>query len=915
MLSEKVQFDLHNAESYFEEHLGAGDYYEEGNAVKGEWVGEGCKRLNLPRQVEKNAFLGLCHNEHPISGERLTVRMREGRRVFTDFTFSPPKSVSIVALVGGDSRIVEAHRKAVKEALREMEKLCAARVRAGLKVWSDGERRTGNAVCAIFEHDTSRALDPQLHTHCIVFNCTYDPVEERWKALSNGLILQDKRFITEVYRNRLAHGLKIIGYELEQGSNGFEIRRISQELIDLFSKRHEEIDAKTDELLRTRPDKNGKNLNEIRDNIAHEHRSRKIRDVSRSALRELWNDQLRDQDREALRAVRSGLRRRIEDSSAPVTEEAALQYAIEHLFERRSVVRERELWAEALLHGRGDLDFEKLKAFSRQREFLRLETGEVTIREVLQQERDIVRMARDCRGRWEPLNGNYTPEAGSLTAEQRDAVEYLLKSKDGVLLFRGGAGTGKSFALREVKRGLDAVGHRTVVLAPQRKQVNELQNDGLGEAETLASFLQKGSLPDRSVLLVDEAGLIGVRQMHRLLSLARESGSRVILSGDTRQHSSVEAGDALRTIEKYSGLKFAGLSEIKRQREWALKRQYRLAIREISAGKVRKGFERLVRAGAVHEIETAERYGALVEAYLESKQEGKSCLVVSPTWREIELVTQRIRRGLKDHGCLGQAEQIVDAYETLNLTNAQKSASGRFYEADAPLVFNRKVGAVNKNDVAAYVGHVNGDVVVATEGRRIQVIRKKDVEKFTVMRKRPLALAPGDRLLIQANGTSHDGLPLTNGELVTVTQALRDGRIKLEDGRVIGSNFRQFTYGYAVTSHSCQGLTVDRVLIAMDAQSKPAISQKQFYVSASRGRESVAVFTDNLAALRENIQRSGERKTALELLSEKMGERPEFVKRISNRPLDAIRTVAGIVARRVERMRALKRTQAIRESL
>ena len=183
MLSPKTQTNLANAKGYFEEHLCAGDYYAENGCVQGVWIGTGAVLLGLSGPVTKDAFLALCENRHPSSGGRLTQRQKTtrrdkysggdtaNRRVFFDFTISPPKSVSIAALVADDKRIVAAHRDAVNAAVGELETFAATRLRCRGEA---RDRSTGNIVAALFEHETSRALDPHLHTHCIVFNATHD---------------------------------------------------------------------------------------------------------------------------------------------------------------------------------------------------------------------------------------------------------------------------------------------------------------------------------------------------------------------------------------------------------------------------------------------------------------------------------------------------------------------------------------------------------------------------------------------------------------------------------------------------------------------------------------------------------------------------------------------------------------------
>ena len=150
--------------------------------------------------------------------------------------------MSIAALVAQDSRIVEAHEQAVMVALNQLQAFASTRVR---KNGQCTDRTTGNIVAAVFRHDTSRALDPHLHTHCIVFNATFDPVEGRWKALQNHDMLMAHKFIENVYYHELSRALRQFGYGIENKRRGdFEIKGVSPALIEKFSKRHQEIDRK-----------------------------------------------------------------------------------------------------------------------------------------------------------------------------------------------------------------------------------------------------------------------------------------------------------------------------------------------------------------------------------------------------------------------------------------------------------------------------------------------------------------------------------------------------------------------------------------------------------------------------------------------------------------------------------------------
>src|SRR5437764_214573 len=227
----KTQCKIQNAREYFAEHLCVGDYYNEGQRVSGEWIGAGAERLGLSGKVRADDFLRLCENQNPSTGEKLTQRLNTtraagdksvaNRRIFYDFTFSPAKSVSSAGLMGGDERILEAHERAVRSALREFEVFAATRIRTG---GAQNDRMTGNVVSALFTHDTSRALDPHLHTHCIVFNATFDPVEGRWKALQNYELLRARKFAENAYYHELARELRSFGYRIRNRARGdFEI--------------------------------------------------------------------------------------------------------------------------------------------------------------------------------------------------------------------------------------------------------------------------------------------------------------------------------------------------------------------------------------------------------------------------------------------------------------------------------------------------------------------------------------------------------------------------------------------------------------------------------------------------------------------------------------------------------------------
>jgi ATP-dependent exoDNAse (exonuclease V) alpha subunit len=235
---------------------------------------------------------------------------------------------------------------------------------------------------------------------------------------------------------------------------------------------------------------------------------------------------------------------------------------------------------------------------------------------------------------------------------------------------------------------------------------------------------------------------------------------------------------------------------------------------------------------------------------------------VSQTWSEIHKVNEAVRALLQARGLIGGNEHAVVSLERVDLTNAQK-LEGRFYTANTVLVFNRDCGRFRKGDTAQMVAMTDTGIFVEAE-QKIGTIATRQLDHVTVCRKREMVLVPGDRLQLKANGQASDGRRVANGELVTVDRVESDGRILLRDGRALGSDYRQFMRGYAVTSYASQGKTVDYVLFS-DSAVKAATNRQQWYVTISRGRRGIKIFTSDPRQLRESAARSGDRELALDL--------------------------------------------------
>jgi len=890
MLSPKTQTNLKNAKGYFEEHLRVGDYYAENERVQGEWIGAGAARLGLEGKVDKDDFLALCENKHPTSGHRLTQRRNsvrrngsdEGemanRRVFYDFTFSPPKSVSIAAFVADDTRIAAAHAGAVKVALLELERFAATRVRDAAQ---HSDRLTNNIVAALFEHNTSRALDPHLHTHCVVFNATHDGCDHRWKALQNYQMLGAQKYVENVYYHELARALRGFGYTIVNSARGdFEIGEVSSEIRQRFSKRHQQIDEVTRVFLAAHPEKRERNQSKIREYIALETRARKTREPGAVALRKHWTEQLTPSELESLRIsepVLEGIRQE------PSVAEAVL-WAEEHLFERHAVVQEHELWRHALAFARGSsFSAADLRRETTSRPYIRTEE-KVAHREALAREWAIVEAAREGIGRYAPL-ARPAEEDIELASDQGKALNFIFGSTSFITLFRGGAGTGKSFVLKRVQRALEQSGSPFVILAPQRQQTIDLMRDGLLNTQTVSECLQKESIPTGAVVIVDEAGQIGGRQMLDLVRLVQKKDGRLILSGDTRQHGPVEASDALRAIERYSGLRAAELNEIRRQdsargrgkEERQRIQRYREAVKAAAEGDLEMSFARLEELGAVIECGSEEQRQKLSDAYIEICERGESAIVVSQTRAEVQSINENIRKRLRERKKLFGDECEVTSLQRVDLTLAQMR-DPRHYPLDSVLVFNQNFRGIRRGQQGGLVGITESGMALEIEGR-VHRLPLSQLGRLTVCRAQALPLCAGDKLQLKANGTALDSRKLANGEVVAIASVDSGGRIVLDDGRTLPGNYRQFQRGYAVTSYGSQGKTVDHVLFG-DSGVRAASNNQQWYVTISRGRKSIRIFTGDKQQLHRAVSRNGERALALDLGSPPLRNRRRVLEQV-----------------------------------
>lgn len=639
------------------EHLGADDYYQNGDEA-GRWDGKLGEAFGLTGNVRPGQLKRLFEGCHPVTGDALARNAGEStRKMGWDGTYSAPKSVSVAwALADPEmqQKIVQAHDQAVRAALAYLEKKAfSSRDR-------NGESPLQGIIAATFQHSTSRELDPQLHTHCAIANlglrqdgsvCALD-LDSRFKFASGS-----------IYRCELANSLQALGLEVERDGKSFKLSAVPDNLCKQFSKRRQQIESYLDEhgyesakaanvaALATRKAKESPNRGILREQWQREAEQA---GYSQEAIKQMLTPGQpikRDRPQLDISAIISGL---TQNESFFTRQQLEAAIAIEY----QGICGAAEIpiiIEKALKDGlsRQEQDgLVKLDGRSDQQKSRR-KTEIYTTREMLQLERealDFAERGKNDRRHMVPVDAKLLE---GLQEEQAKAVVQITQNSSGVACVRGLAGTGKSHLLGRARQAWEEKKFEVIGAALAGKAADSLESGSQIKSQTLHSLLSEldlGSrvLSEKSVVVLDEAGMVGTRQMHRLIAHAKKSGAKLVLVGDERQLQSIEAGGLFKGISERIG--FAELSDIRRQKSL----EDRATIKKLLAGEAEEVIERLSEAGQLRierDDQVAER---MVQDWLETRDPSKpgESLMLAGTRAEVRTLNMIARAKLVEAGQL-----------------------------------------------------------------------------------------------------------------------------------------------------------------------------------------------------------------------------------------------------------------------
>ncbi|HVU93734.1 MAG TPA: MobF family relaxase [Puia sp.] len=866
--------DAEQADKYFDQELSQSDYYVSDQELTGTILGKVANRLGIVGEATGPVFHALCQNLHPLTGKNLTARTVEGRTVGYDINFHVPKSVSALHVLSKDNHILDAFRDAVHETMADIEADSKARVRKG---GHDSDRDTGELVWGEFIHQTARPVDgstpdPHLHAHCVTFNVTYDKTEKQYKAGQFRDIKRDMPYYQARFHLRLADKLAALGYRIRRTKNAWEVEGVPEEVIRLFAKRTDAIGRAAKE--------HGITDAKEKDKLGARTRSKKQKGLTMAELKKDWRRQIIALGMADGETGRDPLRYNPALSDT-VTARECVDHALTHSFERASVMQDRRVLESAYRHalGKTGATVDQITGlFRRDRQIIHVQDGSrllCTTKEVLGEENRMVQFARAGKGRVAPLYSRL-PEI-KLDGQHKEVVGNVLTSTDQIDLIMGRAGTGKTTLMKELVRLIEKMGKSVFLTAPTSQAARGvLRAEGFADAETVAKLLASQELQQKirnGVLIVDEAGLLGVKDMLALQELVRRQNARLILCGDTRQHASVVRGDALRILHTVAGITPANVSKIFRQK----KAVYREAVQALSDGDAKTGFFKLESMGAIRQIDPGHPYDGLVKEYVATLRQGKTGLVVCPTHREGEGVTAAIRHKLRKAGLIGKKEVTVSRLVNLSMTEAEK-ADARNYQESQVLQFGQNREGIKRGSRWIVVAVKRKSLTLENNNGETVDLPLDRVGEFEVYQQTEISLSIGDRLRITRNGFDADNKRLNNGQMLDVV-SMDDDTITLRhpEGKTdftVSTAFGHLAHAHCITSHASQGKTVDHVFIAQPAATFPATDLKQLYVSISRGREGVQLYTDDKEALLHHAAEARDRMSGSELLGKRQRSHP-----------------------------------------
>lgn len=853
-----TRVNANQASSYYT----ADDYYLES---AGHWQGELATALGYTGSIQEKDFQSLINGVDNRDNPRFEIQSGGKDNIHTagvDLTFSAPKSVSIAGLILDDRRVIEAHGKAVSETLNYIEKnYTRVRIHEGNQVYTES---TGNLLAAKFQHISSRELDPQLHTHCLVMNFTAKENGDI-KAMDYGDIYNAKMLLGQMYRSELAANLKDIGYAIESDSKGlFEIKGVPDNLIKEFSTRSEQIQQRFEELKEQFPTANDAELKSIATLD-----TRKVKDEpSVEELKQQWNERANQLsvNKDLLTSKLSSgneLTESVKDINSVI--ERAVHIATEH----EAVAKRDDILRVAAKITMGEHRIHELKdALDKNENIIRLEDKSYTTFEIAELEHKLVEQVVSGKDTQTGLDKaeisqgilNYQMDKGfNLTEGQRDAVLHVLGSTDRIIAIQGDAGTGKTTMLDVVRDIAEQQKIEVTGLSFTGKAASEIEEASSIQSRTISSLVNSTDDLKGKLVVIDEASMLSIKDMNRLMGKCDET-TKVVLIGDTKQLQTIGQGKIFSSLQEKEVISTVRMSEVQRQKDV----DYKDVVDKLGDKQIDAAFNKLEAKSLINEIaDRNERLSAVTKTYLEKPTDS---IIVTATNKDREELNRMIRQELVKNGAVkGEAIDYVTR-ETKSLMGEEKFFAENYAVKD--IIVANTAGIIGKAGAEARIAAVDKEqntVMVKADGKVFNIALNEHGNNLQVYSEKSRTFAEGDRILFLKNDK---GLEVKNGQTGYITCIKENGRIsvKMDNGKAVHFNpdkqYKYISHGYALTDYKSQGQTEKHVIYHADTTK--GVNYNQAYVGITRGKDSVKIYTNDKEILRQMVKVEQHKTTTLD---------------------------------------------------
>jgi conjugative relaxase-like TrwC/TraI family protein len=901
------------------------NYYQKNSEV-GYFYGDGLEYLAMEQKTsvtpEIYEALLLGYDQY---GEKISHNAGDkDRRAGIDMTFSAPKSVSVLMEyyeATGEyekaKRLRELHNKAVQRAMFKVQ-----RDYAQTRIYNEKKERikvNAKIMYASFEHDISRQIedeiDPQLHTHNFIFSTVfYEDANKQVKtyALTNEELYKQKMYLGQFYRNEFAKYLKDEGYSIEINDRAkglFDIEGFNEEQLNEFSGRSKQIRKQITKYKEKYPHMNEHELLNL---IVKETKNAKKeidREVHRkNNLKRMEEVGITKELVEKIEEQKWGMPHFENELQRTKLINEHITKAINTLTNMQSVFTNEELQKELLKYGIefGLSEWEYIQELSKRVDVIELEHNVFSTQEMINTEKKIIRNVYFGQNELEKLEDNPTKindfikeHYHTMTQDQVDMTHFILNSQDQFIAVQGDAGTGKTYSAKAIKEYLSpkftwqsnkpqnfSSLHPTVYkptqiegMAYTGRASAGLEADSGIASKTIHSWLAKekrefekaekmghAPLAKNRVLLIDEAGMVGSKQVLEIMEIAKRNNDRVIFMGDTKQFSSIPAGRAFEDMQKF-GIATTTLTNVLRQDT----KQTIVATRRLKEQKIEKSFKALERTKKLHEEGDREvQIENISKDYVaSSKQQQKDTLIVTSKNADRHAINTNIRKKLGKEGA------TYTIKENLNLQGIMKHY-GQYYEKGNFLAIQGKVEGFKSGEQLKIMGHAPSDektiLVQNIKGGEVRALNVyENGESLNVYKETKKELATGEVITFTKNTRLYnDGKEqkVKNGDRGIIKSIDEKGNVIA----MVGSKFnveKRFNihemnyldYGYAITDVKSQGATVKNVVIMANSA---MANFNSFYTQLTRAKQSIELFTDNLDLLKFNIENSAKENSTLD---------------------------------------------------